>query len=61
MASCYCGNSYVKSYHSNTGYNVDMCPACISASTPESYVTSKEWIQGHVSENTEYNPEANDN
>jgi hypothetical protein len=63
MASCICGNSYMPKYSlSNRGYNnLDLCPACIAASNPQSYVNSVEWVQGTTTENTEYNPQQNDN
>ena len=63
MASCICGNYYMPKYSpSDRGYNnLDLCGSCISASNPQSYVNSVEWVQGTITENTEYNPQQNDN
>ncbi|AGH32223.1 hypothetical protein VPHG_00160 [Vibrio phage 11895-B1] len=61
MPMCTCGQWYSGNYGELGKYDIDACPDCKAASTPETYVNSFEWCLGHTTEDTQYNPEQNDN
>ncbi len=53
MPSCVCGQFfYVQSYRMDPKESVELCPRCLQASQPKSYVNSKEWTQGCCVDNS---------
>lgn len=49
MPQCICGRSYSYVVHPIGDEYLDMCPSCVAASTPQSYV-NKEWVGQDVVE-----------
>lgn len=48
---CVCGQWFsVPVYKLKPKESVELCPSCVAASTPQSYVNSREWVQGTVSQ-----------
>lgn len=53
MPSCICGRYYQSTgYKMNPKESVELCPTCLQASTPKTYV-NKEWVQGCVVDNSD--------
>ena len=57
---CLCGNYFsTPMFKLNPKESIELCPACIRASTPSAY-TNREYMLENVVEDTRYNKDLND-
>ncbi|BAV80891.1 hypothetical protein [Vibrio phage RYC] len=53
MPQCSCGNWFhAPVFKMKPNLIMELCQSCIRASTPETYVNSKEWTHGHTTDDT---------
>lgn len=44
-----CGNFFTSHFYEDS---LDLCPHCIASSSNQSYMASKEWVQGHIQDDS---------